>query len=611
MGSRPSRGIGMYNFETQITDSIMPKPVVLVTDDNDQARLLLRHILEREGFQVEEAKDGLQALDKAAVLHPDLILMDVKMPNMNGFEVVEKLRSDPRSARIPIIVVTAIAREPKDVAKGFGLGADDYLMKPFNNSELIARAHAKIRARRLEDKLHQRTQELETLVQIGTDLNQVLTIGAVADRLLAAILRYVPTTHAALALVAEDGRLTLERQNGLSLTPDDLIAQDTLSGYVLKFGEAMLVKDTNESNNIKSIFQGSDCRSGIAVPFVHRGLVLGVVALGSLERSYFTMSQLRVLRSVGEQAALAISNALLFTQLRDYAQNLEAMVEARTAALQAAQKQLMLADKLAALGTLAAGVAHEVNNPLQPLLMNLEMAIEDLDADRPVDRELLEFAKNDVQRIKRIVSNLLDFARPGASSLEPTNVNDVVKEVMALAGKQLQHARVKVDLSLGELRKVAGSADQLKQVILNLVVNAMDAMPGGGKLTIRTAEQEGFVLITVQDEGMGIPAEKLPQVFDPFFTTKAHGTGLGLSISHSIIESHGGTITVESDVGKFTRFTVSLPVIKDKPEIVDERLKDKPEPYDRDRGKDKGKEKEKAPPESQPASGPGNNPEKK
>lgn len=538
---------------------------MLVTDDNMQARQLLRRIFEREGFRVEEATDGFVAVAMARALQPDLILMDIQMPGMDGFEAVRILREEPRTARVPIIVVTAAAREPADVTRGFGLGADDYMVKPFNATELVARASSKIRARRLEDSLQQRTAELETLVQIASTLNQGLTLDSVADSLLASILDHLPSDYAALVIVDQQGLPRLERYHGIPRAPDgqvSLLAPGTLLGNVLHDGKPLLVADADcDISDISdaTVFPGVICQSGIAAAFQHQGRILGALALGRAEADQFTSGNLRVLASIAEQAALAIRNAELFTELQNYAQNLESMVEARTAALQAAQVQLMRADKLAALGTLAAGVAHEINNPLQPLLTNLEMAIEDLDAGAPVDRELLDFARHDVQRIKRIVSRLLDFARPAVMELVPTDMNHIIREVMLLTGKQLEHAHVQVDYRPGRIRPVVGSADQLKQVLLNLVVNAMDAMHGGGTLHIATWEADGFVMTRVQDSGAGIPADHLPQVFDPFFTTKSHGTGLGLAVSHSIIESHGGRIDVDSQQGEYTRFTVCLP----------------------------------------------------
>src|SRR4051812_23442403 len=133
------------------------QPLVLIADDEKEARILLRRVLERDSFRVEEAHNGLLAIEKAQEYRPDLILIDIQMPGIDGFETVRLLREDSRTARIPIIVVSAAAREASDVAKGLGLGADDYLRKPYNIAELIARARAHIRARYLEQRLQRRT----------------------------------------------------------------------------------------------------------------------------------------------------------------------------------------------------------------------------------------------------------------------------------------------------------------------------------------------------------------------------------------------------------------------------------------------------------------------
>jgi two-component system NtrC family sensor kinase len=538
-----------------------PTPLVLVADDEKDSRMLLRRILEREAFKVEEASDGGMVVEMAQELRPDLILLDVQMPGIDGFEAVKLLRQNDRTVDLPIIVVTAAAREPADVARGLGLGADDYLRKPFSTSELVARARSKIRAHRLEERLRQRTQELEALVRVGSELNQELALDELPDLILKATLDQLPASCAILALINADRQPTSWHSIGAEpANPQRFVAEDTLTGYVLANGENALIRDIGASADIHSIFGDTTCVSGIATPLKHRGEILGVIALGDAKTGRFSIEDLRLLRSIAEQAALAIRNAQLYTELQKYAEGLQSMVEARTAELQSAQAQLVRAEKLAALGTLAAGVAHEVNNPLQPLLTNLEMALEDLDANRPIDRELLEFAQEDVKRIQRIVMGLLDFARPGKAGVEIINIDETMREVLMLAGKQLEYSKVKVKTEFGTRHHIRGSADQLKQVFLNLVVNAMEAMPDGGQLHIRTTEHNNFIILTVRDTGIGIPPEELAQVFDPFFTTKADGSGLGLSVSYGIIEGHGGQVEVSSEQGKYTEFKIRLPI---------------------------------------------------
>jgi signal transduction histidine kinase len=364
-------------------------------------------------------------------------------------------------------------------------------------------------------------------------------------------------------------KLTTVSYYGFGEARPDGLAAGTLGDFVRNSDEAVVITDTASDERVKKIFPESACAAGLATTIKHQGELHGVLLLGHANPRHFTEDDVQVLRSIAEQSALAIRNAQLYKQLETYAQGLESMVEARTQALQAAQQQLIRAEKLAALGTLAAGVAHEVNNPLQPILSSLEMALEDIDSKRPVERELLEYAMSDVQRIKRIVSNLLDFARPAQATPAAVDVNTIMNEVLALANKQLKVAGIRLNTTFGTVRKVRGSADQLKQVFLNLVVNAMDAMADmgrNGELNVTTREDGESVVVVVADNGIGIPADKLHQVFDPFFTTKPNGTGLGLSVSHSIIQGHGGEITVESNASAGSVFSIRLPASKDEPQ---------------------------------------------
>jgi signal transduction histidine kinase/DNA-binding response OmpR family regulator len=539
------------------------QPLVLITDDNQHARLLLRRLLEREGFRVEEATDGSEALHKACELLPDLVLMDIQMPVMDGFEAVRSLREDSRTVRIPIIVVTAAARDASDVTRGLGLGVDDYIVKPFNASELIARARSKIKARQLEDTLHRRNAQLEILTRIGAQLVRALALPELSEYLLDALCKHLKADAAILMLLSAEDAPAFWRACGQPLRHVATLVQTWLPLYLNKHSKPVLIEDMRQlTPELSALFEADDIRSGIAVPLIYQARPIGALAVASQKTGQFSADDLRLLETVASQAALAIHNAQLYSALQEHATNLEAMVQARTEALKKAEQQLMRADKLAALGTLAAGIAHEINNPLQPLLTNLELMLEDIEQGRPVDRELIEFAMGDVQRIKRIVSSLLDFARPARSTFAAFGVNDIVHEVLALARKQLEQARIQVALSLEARRQVRGNADQLKQVLLNLVINAMDAMPSGGTLTITTAD--GFcnaspcLKLSVSDTGVGIPSDHIRQIFDPFFSTKPNGTGLGLAISHSIIAAHGGQIQVESDAER-TTFTIYLP----------------------------------------------------
>jgi signal transduction histidine kinase/FixJ family two-component response regulator len=534
------------------------KPLVLIADDQQNAVLLLKHVLERDGFDVESAADGLIALEKARELKPDLILLDVQMPRMNGFEVTARLRDDPDTARIPVIFVTAAAREASDVAHGLQLGADDYIRKPYDYHELLARASSKMRARQLEDRLQRRTEELEALVRIGGEFNRLLGLDELTELILLIVHDEFRSNQAELILFDEHRTPSLYRRLAEGKL-DASAAHDTLKNgqsivrHVFETGEPILVT-ANDTPDLTA-----NSTSAISAPLKHHGNLIGILTTARPATEPFSENDLRMLRSIGEQATLAIRNAQLHAALQSYAQNLESMVEARTQELRSAQAQLIQTEKLAAVGRLAAGVAHEVNNPLQPILGCLEVAIEDIEHNQQVDPESLRVAEREVQRIKTIVSKLLDFARPSNAEAVSVDLHTLVREVIMLTNRQLERMQVKIETRLEPIRPVTGAPVQLKQVLLNLILNAMESMPQGGSIFIEVHSEHDGAALSVRDTGIGMDQHTMSRIFEPFYSTKGEGTGLGLAVTYGIIQGHGGEIRVESEPGKGSCFTIWLP----------------------------------------------------
>jgi nitrogen-specific signal transduction histidine kinase/ActR/RegA family two-component response regulator len=228
-----------------------------------------------------------------------------------------------------------------------------------------------------------------------------------------------------------------------------------------------------------------------------------------------------------------------------------------------ARKLLEQTERLVTIGQMAAGVAHEINNPLNAIVGMAELLCEDLEDEGA--KRMAEHIREQALRIGRITKNLLTFARPRPQEFAPVDINDVVREVVEMKSYQLRSNNIAVVLNLTEpLPKVLGDKLQLQQVLLNLINNAEDAMSeqGGGTLSITTEQAEGFVRLLVEDTGKGIPPELLPHIFDPFFTTKpvGKGTGLGLAIVYGIVTGHGGRIWAENKPEGGAKFVVELPV---------------------------------------------------
>lgn len=247
--------------------------------------------------------------------------------------------------------------------------------------------------------------------------------------------------------------------------------------------------------------------------------------------------------------------------LKTYSEKLEEMVEMRTRELREAQEQMVRKEKLAILGQLAGGVGHELRNPLGAIknaTCFLNMAI---DNPEPDVKETIHIIDEEVAACERIISSLLDFARPRSAARRKLDIESVVKHA-------LSHVPIPADVQVinqldGKVPAALGDPDQLGQVFGNIIVNAVQAMPNGGQLTI-TAEviDNNWVAVSVSDTGVGIPKENLPKVFEPLFTTKAKGIGLGLAVTKTLVESDGGTIAVQSEAGKGTTFTVKVPLCK-------------------------------------------------
>ncbi|MEJ2745501.1 MAG: ATP-binding protein, partial [bacterium] len=226
----------------------------------------------------------------------------------------------------------------------------------------------------------------------------------------------------------------------------------------------------------------------------------------------------------------------------------------------ALERKLFQSAKLAAIGTLAAGVAHEIRNPLGIMKTSADMIKRNF-REGEQNYELAGFLMEEVDRLDRVVTRLLDFAKPSAPNVAPCDVGDIMDRALALAGPQ--HRVQSLDVVKNytkELPKVSGDREQLCQVFLNLIINAIQSMPKGGRLTLSTGMDGGeTVWAGVADTGEGIDGRIVDNIFDPFFTTKANGSGLGLAIAYRIVDGHEGRLEVKSDKGKGTTFTVVLP----------------------------------------------------
>jgi signal transduction histidine kinase/DNA-binding response OmpR family regulator len=529
-------------------------PLVLVADDEVNTTIMLQRIFEREGYQVERVNDGIAALAAAQQLLPDLILLDIRMPGMSGFDVLRMLRENPVTSGIPTILITANAREPADVARGLDLGADDYLYKPFAPQELVARAQSKMKARQLEDALQRRTQELAALLRVSENLNQHLERSDLLELILTLLLELLPGNVAAIFQLDENQQVVahhIQHKDDPNIV--DRLDSETLINNFLRESRPLIWPVDRPLL--------PDFPTGMAVPLQHGDQTFGILVLAAQNTEY-DQNHFRLFEGVGRQAALALRNAILHEIQVNYGLHLEDMVAARTAELQSAQQMLIRSEKLASIGHLAANIAHEINNPLQPITVTLDDLVETVHNNHPVDIRGIEIIQESVERIRRIVSQLLEFTgkRNTGPDLQLIDVSLILERITDLNRKFFEKEGMVIELDVPELPQIYGSKDQLEQVFMNLTINAQAAMARKGKLSINAEVEGSDIVIRFIDTGCGIPADKIDKIFDPFFSTKPSGTGLGLFVTYNIVQGHHGTIEVDSKVNAGTTFTLRLPI---------------------------------------------------
>jgi signal transduction histidine kinase len=423
------------------------------------------------------------------------------------------------------------------------------------------------------DTLNQRVMELNVLHDVSAAINSMLDMDKTTSVIMDSAFKLTAAEMGVVMLAGEDGRELhiLVSRNVTGDIPGILTVDGSNSILSRAFREGKIVVSGDVSADevlSKMVRPPRSVVSAICAPLKHKGRVAGLFCLGSL--SYpdcFDQRDRELLAIFADQVAIALENARLF-------QNLEQSL----AELKATQAEMIQTSKMAAVGQLAAGVAHELNNPIVGILGYSQYALEKIKGKNPtaLTREDLEayvkylgYIEHESQRCKVIIQNMLNFSRKSSVEMQPVDINEVLEETFTFTAHQLELHDIRLEHDLQEnLPTIVGNPTHLQQVFTNIIINAQKAMTAGGTLGVTSRlkgyadEPDAAINVTFADTGCGIPAEVLPKVFDPFFTTRrvGEGTGLGLSLSHGIVRSHGGEIAVESVVGKGTTFVVSLPV---------------------------------------------------
>lgn len=510
--------------------------IVLVVEDDTEIQEVLCTALELEGYTVHVATNGFEAINTARTLKPDVVLMDVIMPVMDGIEATRELKEDPITRHIPILMVT-VADRKKDIINGLEAGATDYIAKPFFVPELTARVKAALTSKRLYEECIETKEQLVMSEEKYRQLVQNAGEGILV--LQDDMLRFFNPKTIELIGYSEDA---------LTNRPFvEMVHSEDREKVVAYFQTPLVVEERTTSLTFRIITEDGNTR----------WLETNTVAI------YWE----------DKPASLSF--------LTDITDRRRAEEEKKKI-----QGQLLQAQKMEAVGTLAGGIAHDFNNLLQVVQGYADLLLHNAGHDERQYLALQSIA-GAAKRGAALTRQLLTFSRTMESYRRPLDLNHKVQDVKNLLERTIPKM-ISIKLELAEnLKIVNADATQVEQMLMNLAVNAKDSMPGGGELIIKTenvilneelcrihpdAHPWVYALLTVSDNGHGMDEKTLGHIFEPFFTTKkiGKGTGLGLAMVYGIVKSHRGFISCSSQPGEGTTFKVYLPTVEQDMEMVQE-----------------------------------------
>ncbi len=564
---------------------------VLIADDNDLVLDLLDDILKNLNYTVVRARDGQEAWEIYQQGSVQLIITDWAMPRMNGLELCRKIRSSDTGHYTYIIVITG-GGQKNELLETLKCGADDYIKKPFDPKELQARTKAGERILLLEEA-HNNLQR--TLVESRNKLRVVLD----------SLPEEIVSIDANCCIVSANNAFLKGKGVGFS----------QIAGapcFDPRHWNMPAVNIANVQNHVLDIFHSGATR-----------LVYETIDEPDREKRHIEFHLLPIRDDSGDVYQVAIVSRDITEHLQkseqikslnhelqkalDQVQEKNFELMGTLERLKETQSQILQTEKMASIGQLAAGVAHEINNPVGFVSSNLKTLT---DYQQNIDRIIAEYrqfanmvselkdgnpdmtaievmaarirekeseldiayiledipgliheSREGMDRIKKIVLDLKDFSHPGEDILKLVNINQNMDSTLNIVWNELKY-KATIVKEYAELPQVRCYPQQLNQVFMNLLVNAAQAIEKQGEIHIATRQIGDQVDITISDTGQGIPKENLTRIFDPFFTTKpvGKGTGLGLNVTYNIVKKHEGVISVQSELGKGTTFSIRIPV---------------------------------------------------
>ncbi len=517
---------------------------VLVIDDSRHIREFIAEALaDRRGFVMLEAADGAEGLEKILADKPDVVLCDLEMPHLNGFQVVDAVRA--QQLDIPIILITSHGSEAIAV-EFFRKGVKDYLSKPFTAEEMygaIDRALTEVRLRReketltqhlatINQQLRRRVQELDALYKVGKSVAALLSLDQLLERIIDAVFYLIGAEEATLMLLDEEGG---------QLRP--MVRRQRVPGEIRPTGHR-----SAEELAASAASAGSITTTGamLSAPLKIGDRIIGALGAGNrVSTRPFSGHEQQLLMALADYAAIAIENARLYEAVR--------------------RADLAKSEFVSV-------VAHELRTPMTSIRGYADMLLQGMCGPlTPQQEQFITTMRSNVVRMQILVSDLQDISRieTGHMRLElrTVHLSEALKDALQATQAQIEARSQQLTVKIPEdLPEVRADPARLAQILINLLSNAYKYTPEGGHIQVRAWQQDGFVHCAVSDTGIGISLEEQARLFTKFFRSEnpavreMPGTGLGLCIVKSLVELQGGRITVESEPGKGTTFSFTVPV---------------------------------------------------
>ena len=521
---------------------------IIVVDDELGVIQLCQRLLEKAGYQVEafpSPRGGLKAIEEKPF---DLLLVDIRMPGMDGFQLIDLARE--QQPELAVVVMTGYGTIETAV-EALRRGSDGLILKPFEQgSELVETVKSALESnRRKRDQL--RLRALRPLLDLSESLFTQTESARLYAIVLDAVCNQLSCGHAGLYARGD------EERNFISIASRGQVFESVELEEVLSSGAdgaswgepTLLVSGQANNKRVQNTLDSFGLGSLLWIPVSIGATRLGMLAAREPGLRPFDRVDVELFALLARQSAVALENSRLYADLKEYIRRVEESHQA-----------LVRAEKMAAAGRLTASIAHEINNPLQAVLNCLHLAGR-AELDSAARQSYLNLAQNEMNRLIATVQRMLDFYRPGALDRKQTEVNSLIRHVLALMDQQFEKRGVRLETDLSpEPIEAYVVGDQIQQVLINLMLNSLEAMPSGGEIRIESCLQDGNALIILEDNGPGIPEEDRERVFEPFTSTKEGGTGLGLTVSYGIMSAHGGQLTLGESRNGGAQFQLLLPV---------------------------------------------------